>query len=120
MFSLHNSSDLLKFFKDLIIPDLLPMYLSLRRVITQKSESLILERVTGVEPVSRAWQARIIATIRYPQIAFWREFQITKPYPNLTTIYHFFEKKSTKNSPQGVEGKFSFLMLLKIYVVHYI
>jgi hypothetical protein len=26
-----------------------------------------LERVTGIEPVSRPWQGRIIATIRYPQ-----------------------------------------------------
>ena len=25
-----------------------------------------MERVTGIEPVSRAWQARVIATIRYP------------------------------------------------------
>ena len=25
------------------------------------------ERVTGIEPASRPWQGRIIATIRYPQ-----------------------------------------------------
>ena len=34
----------------------------------QKSESQILERVTGVEPVFRPWQGRIIADIRYPLI----------------------------------------------------
>ncbi len=28
---------------------------------------LFCERVTGIEPVSRPWQGRIIATIRYPQ-----------------------------------------------------
>lgn len=27
-----------------------------------------MERVTGIEPVSRPWQGRIIATIRYPQV----------------------------------------------------
>jgi hypothetical protein len=27
---------------------------------------LLSERVTGIEPVSRPWQGRIIATIRYP------------------------------------------------------
>ncbi len=30
--------------------------------------SLFYERVTGIEPVSRAWQARVIAIIRYPLI----------------------------------------------------
>ena len=29
-----------------------------------------LERVTGIEPVSRPWQGRIIATIRYPRSLF--------------------------------------------------
>lgn len=27
-----------------------------------------MERVRGIEPLSRPWQGRIIATIRYPQI----------------------------------------------------
>ena len=31
------------------------------------SVSFIIERVTGIEPVSRPWQGRIITTIRYPQ-----------------------------------------------------
>ena len=34
----------------------------------QKSESQILERVTGIEPVSLDWQPSVIATILYPLI----------------------------------------------------
>ena len=33
----------------------------------QKSESQILERVKGIEPSSRPWKSRVIATIRHPQ-----------------------------------------------------
>lgn len=34
--------------------------------VGQKSESLILERVKGVEPSSRSWQDRIITVILHP------------------------------------------------------
>ena len=30
----------------------------------------IMERVTGIEPVSQPWEGCIIATIRYPQTRF--------------------------------------------------
>lgn len=40
----------------------------------QKSESQILERVTGVEPVSLDWQPNVIAIILYPLIV---NFQFT-------------------------------------------
>ena len=36
------------------------------------------ERVTGVEPVSHPWQGRIIATIRYPQVAVSNNNQDTR------------------------------------------
>ena len=37
-----------------------------------------MERVTGIEPVSRPWQGRIITTIRYPQ-SFLLIFLLTVP-----------------------------------------
>ena len=37
------------------------------RFVGQKSESLILERVTGIGPVSYPWQGYIITIIRYPR-----------------------------------------------------
>ena len=36
------------------------------QMLPEKGKSFILERVTGVEPVSRPWQGRIIAAILYP------------------------------------------------------
>ena len=39
-----------------------------RRFVGKKSKSWIVERVSGIEPPSRPWQGRIIATIPRPQI----------------------------------------------------
>lgn len=38
--------------------------------------TIMVERVTGVEPVSRPWQGRIIAAIRYPRISYWHYYAI--------------------------------------------
>ena len=54
-----------------------------------------MERVTGVEPVSPAWKASIIATIRYPlTLSFWsgwRDSNSRPPGPKpgaLPTVLH--------------------------------
>ena len=48
------------------------------RFVGQKPESLILERVTGIEPVSSPWKGDIIAFIRYPQVS------------NILYVFRFF------------------------------
>ena len=44
-----------------------------------------LERVTGIEPVSRPWQGRIITTIRYPQYSFTCRGRESNPHCIATT-----------------------------------
>ena len=46
------------------------------------------ERVTGIEPVYRAWQARIITTILYPQIYYSNVVQVGVE-PTCLAAQHF-------------------------------
>jgi len=51
MFSSNNSSSFIKFFKDLIIPDLLPMYLSLCSVCNCRKLTARPEKISAVRGV---------------------------------------------------------------------
>ncbi len=60
-----------------------PPRLTLSKHLNQQSRS---ERVGGIEPPSRPWQGRIIATIRYPQ--YFKYNQMYKYYK----VFIFFRQ----------------------------
>ena len=63
------------------------------------SLTIILERVTGVEPVSHPWQGRIIAAIRYPHLILFGGLAGTR-----TRVRGFADRCLTTRPPGQKEG----------------
>lgn len=75
-----------------------------KRVFFDKKKYIFFQRLRGVEPPSRAWEARVIAVIRQPQAVF-----ILSPTRN------FVKKKGGKpggNTGKAINAFFCVLMVL--------
>ena len=75
-----------------------------KRVFFDKKKYIFFQRLRGVEPPSRAWEARVIAVIRQPQAVFI-----------LSPTLNFVKKKGGKpggNTGKTINAFFCVLMVL--------